>query len=247
MKKRIFGLWLCLLIGVAHAEPSGLAAELPRIPEGSRASTYPVPRTDWVEKVAALFAESRRKAAQIEVILDGDSITAGFRKEWAKHFPKVKAFNFAMIGDRTQHLLWRLSQGQLEGLRPKVVVLLIGTNNLGLSESVADTVEGIRAVVAEYRRQCPEAVLILQGLFPRGRGPGTPFLPKVKAVNEAISTLHDGKNVFYVDFGARFLTAEGEVDAVLLPDYLHPKEKGYTVWAEALRPVLARVLEPVAQ
>lgn len=233
---------LVLLIGTLIVEAAdvpirSMASELPTVRDGFSISTYPVPRTDWTEKVAENFKESQKSAASIEVVLDGDSITELFQKKkvWRECFPRVKSYNFAMIGDRTQHLLWRLSQGQLDNIRPKLVILLIGTNNLGTGQSVEDTIAGIKAVVAEYQKRCPDAAILLQGIFPRGQGTANPLRAEVKAVNEAIAKLGDGKNIIYADFGEKFLTADGGVDPKLMPDYLHPNKEGFKVWAAALK------------
>jgi len=215
-----------------------LDTELPAIPKGVPAATYAMPRTEWVTNVSNLIKEGRKVAATTRVVVDGDSIHAGWRRIWVTHFPSVPVFNFAIAGDRTQNLLWRIDQGQLDGFKPQAVLLLIGTNNIGNMESVEDTVAGVKAVVAEYRKRCPEAVIYLQALLPRA---GTTYwMEKVKGVNAGIASLDDGKQVLVLDVSKAFLKEDGTIDRELMPDLLHPSEKGYAAWAERLRPVLSK-------
>lgn len=188
------------------------------------------------------YMEARAKVTEpITVIFDGDSITDGWqgggRKIWDKTFASRGAFDFGISGDKTQHVLWRLSQGQVEGLDPKLVLIMIGTNNLG-SNTAEEIAEGVGAIVAEYQKRLPNAVIVLQAIFPRGQSPADPARAKIKAINEMIAKLGDGKKVVYVDFGDKFLAADGTLPAEVMPDFLHPSEKGYEIWAEAITPVV---------
>lgn len=188
------------------------------------------------------YMEARGKVTQpITVIFDGDSITDGWqgggRKIWDKTFASRGAFDFGISGDKTQHVLWRLSQGQVEGLDPKLVLIMIGTNNLG-SNTPEEIAEGVQAIVAEYQKRLPNAVIVVQGIFPRGQSPADPARAKIKKINEMIAKLGDGKKVVYVDFGDKFLAADGTLPAEVMPDFLHPSEKGYEIWAEAITPVV---------
>jgi lysophospholipase L1-like esterase len=248
MKKPIFTL-LCLLgicqLGAAR-EVRTLETEIPQVPEGVPAATYPVPRSDWLVGVQRQIEAGKKVAADTRVILDGDSITAGWRRFWKTHFPEVPTHNFAISGDRTQHLLWRLQQGQAEGMKPAVILLMIGTNNLGHRESEEDVVAGIRTVVEGYRQRCPDAVIYLQALLPRYLGsylgePTDVWPKKVHAVNREIAKLADGKQVIYLDVGHVFLQEDGTIDRALMPDLLHPSEQGYAAWAEALKPLLQSI------
>lgn len=216
-----------------------LAEELPVIPSGIRPSVYPLPRTDWATTVQNIFAEAKNAGPTTELILDGDSITAGWRRFWKDHFPKAKIYNFAISGDRTQHLLWRLQQGQLNSMHPKMVLLMIGTNNLGNKESPEDTIAGVQAVVEEYRKLCSDADIYVLGLLPRG--PKQELRAQIQTVNEAIAKLEDGKHVFYLDCSDVFLKDDGQIDPALMPDYLHPSEKGYAAWAKVLKPLIEKL------
>ncbi len=188
------------------------------------------------------YMEAREKVTQpITVIFDGDSITDGWqgggRRIWEKNFASRGAFDFGVSGDKTQHVLWRLSQGQVEGLDPKLVLIMIGTNNLG-GNTAEEIAEGVGAVVAEYRKRLPNAVIVLQGIFPRNQNPADPARAEIKRINAMIAKLGDGKKVVFVDFGEKFLAADGTLPAEVMPDFLHPSEKGYEIWAEAITPVV---------
>ena len=131
---------------------------------------------------------------------------------------------------------------------PRVVVLLIGTNNTGLERdkvtprnTPAETIEGITAVVAELRARFPDARILLQAIFPRGE-PGDPQRAQIAEINTAIARLHDGDHVHFIDFGARFLDSEGRLPPDIMADKLHPDLKGYEIWADAIRGPLARLL-----
>jgi lysophospholipase L1-like esterase len=142
-----------------------------------------------------------------------------------------------LAGDKTEHLLWRLSQGQMNGMHPKLIVLLIGTNNLG-SNTNEQIAEGIKAILAEYRRVCPDAVILLQGIFPRGHEASDPFRARIKEINKVIATYADGKKVLFLDFGDKFLQPDGTLSAEISPDFLHPSAKGYQIWSDAIQPVI---------
>lgn len=177
----------------------------------------------------------------IELIFDGDSITDGWRGKgkavWEANFANRRAFDFGISGDRTQHVLWRLSKGQLDGLDPKLVAIMIGTNNIR-SHSAEQIAEGVATIVKEYQKRCPNAVILLQAVFPRGQNAQDSARAMIKDINQRISALGDGQKVIYVDFGDKFLQPDGTLSAEIMPDFLHPSAKGYEIWAEAIRPVV---------
>jgi lysophospholipase L1-like esterase len=184
------------------------------------------------------------KKGEADVLFLGDSITEGWRGAgkdvWAKHFAPLKAANFGIGGDRTQHVLWRIDNGELDGIKPKVVVLMIGTNNshADVSDHIA---AGVKAVVAGIRAKLPETKVLLLAVFPRGAKPN-PQREKLAAVNKEIAGLDDGKTVRYLDIGPKFLTADGTLEKEIMPDYLHLSPKGYAIWAEAILPLLGEML-----
>jgi lysophospholipase L1-like esterase len=190
----------------------------------------------WLKRHEAQVAEVRK--GDVELLLLGDSITEAWKGQkalWAERFAPLKAANLGMSGDCTQHLLWRLRNGALEG-KPRAALVLIGTNNLGWGkQSVESTVAGVEAVVAELRG----ARVLLLGLFPRGEKPDDPCRAKIRAVNAGLSKI---PNVRYLDLGNLFLKPDGTIDAVLMPDFLHLSEAGYRVWADAVKAPLDELL-----
>src|SRR5262249_21218407 len=144
---------------------------------------------------------------------------------------------------RTQHVLWRLQEGkELQGARPKVIVLLIGTNNTS-SNSAEEIAKGITAVVVELRRQQPQACILLLGIFPHRPEATNPVRKKIKDVNERIATLDDGRHVRFFDIGNQFLEQDGRLTKEIMPDYLHLSAKGYQIWADAIHPTLDVLLK----
>lgn len=218
-------------------------------------ATQPVPRPrnePWLKRHEG-FVEIARTAASCDLLFLGDSITDQWRSKgraiWDREYAPHGAVNFGISGDRTQHLLWRLQNGEIGALRPKVVVMMIGTNNVGLESdqkrvrnTAPQIAEGIRANVAYLRRQLPQAKILLLGVFPRG-DPDSPARADVIEVNRRIARLHDGRRIFFLDIGPAFLSADGTLAAGIMPDKLHPTPEGYGRWADALRPTLARLLE----
>ncbi len=215
---------------------------LPALPPGVTQSTFPLPRVEWVTRVSATNEKAQKVKDSVNLIFDGDSITDGWQsggqQVWAEHYGKLGAFDFGISGDRTEHLLWRLSSGQVDGFKPKLVAIMIGTNNLGARQSVEDTIAGVKAVVAEYRKRLPDSVILLQAIFPRGAKPEDPYRAKIKAVNQEIAKLADGDKVIYVDFGDKFLEPDGSLSPKIMPDALHPNAAGYQIWAEAIQPII---------
>lgn len=220
---------------------------LPPMPANVNSAAYPAPKLEWFERVRADNERARRQASGINLVFDGDSITDGWqgrgREVWTARYGKLGAFDFGISGDRTEQVLWRLGQGQMDGLSPRLIAVMIGTNNLGRN-TPAQIAEGVTAVVQEYRKRCPGAVVLLQAVFPRGQSATDPWREKIRSINEIIARLHDGKAIVYVDIGGRFLNADGSMNAELMPDFLHPSAKGYEVWADAIQPVIDRHFPP---
>jgi lysophospholipase L1-like esterase len=190
------------------------------------------------------FVERARKGG-IDVLFIGDSITHLFatraRAVWDAHIaPLGTVANFGIDGDRTQFLLWRIRNGELDGCGARAVVVLIGTNNLA-SASPESVAGGVAAIVDTVRAKLPGAVVVLNALLPRG-APDDPLRANLGAVNAQLALLADGTHVRWVDAGAGFLGPDGSIPPELMPDKLHPSPAGYEVWATALRPVLLDAL-----
>ena len=171
-------------------------------------ATTPAPRDpNWVKRHDG-FVEIAKKGG-VDLLFLGDSITDGWRNRgkdvWEKNYGSLKAANFGIGGDQTQHVLWRLQNGELDGIKPKLAVLMIGTNNLrgNTDEEIAD---GVKAIVAELHKRTPETKLLLLGVFPRGEKADDPNRGRIKHINSIIAKLDDGgKTVKYLDIGDKFL------------------------------------------
>jgi lysophospholipase L1-like esterase len=214
----------------------------------------PVPRKDaWWQKRHEKFVE-QSKAGNIDVAFIGDSITQGWegpgKQAWEKNFAPLKAGNYGIGGDQTQHVLWRLTEGkELGGINPKVAVMMIGTNNIA-GASAKDIATGVEAIVKELRKQKPEIKVLLLAVFPRA-AKGTKeakitaeqLQPKVGEINKLLSGMADDKNVFYMDINKVFLEEDGGMTKEIMPDYLHLSPKGYDRWAEAILPKVKELLK----
>jgi lysophospholipase L1-like esterase len=207
----------------------------------------PTPRKDaWWQKLHQSFLE-RAKQGPIDVLFLGDSITQGWggsgKNVWKERYDPLKAANFGISGDQTQHVLWRLKEGkELEGVHAKAVVLMIGTNNM-FSDTAPQIADGVSAIVHELRHQLPDAQILLLGIFPRGERAADPVRDKIESVNNKIAKLDDGKHVHYLNIGGKFLAENGNLTKDIMPDYLHLSEKGYKIWADAIQPSLDEMLK----
>jgi len=217
--------------------------ELPWEPT-PRAKEYPWMSTaHWKDRHAGHV--KRAKDGGCDLLFVGDSITEGWGNTaaWKKHFAPRKAVNIGIGGDTTQNVLWRLANGAVDGLSPKAVVLLIGTNNFGLHGDAPDDVaKGVAAVVASLRERLPSARILLLAVFPRDEKPGTGMRKKIEALNAQLARL-EGPSVRFLDLGAKFLAPDGTLPKDVMPDFLHLSEKGYQIWADAIEPVLSEWLK----
>ena len=199
------------------------------------------------------FVEIAKKG-HIDALFLGDSITDFWRSNppnggnqvFSNYFAKLRTANFGIAGDTTQGVLWRLQNGEGQGYSPKVIMLMIGTNNTGRKgqggNSAPEIAEGIEAVVAELRKDFPKAKILLLAIFPRDK-PGDLSRAKIADVNQRIGGLSDFKHVFYYDIGAKFLDDDGNfLPHVFRTDNLHPAEPGYVIWAEAVKDRLADLM-----
>lgn len=200
----------------------------------------------WNDKHDRFVA--RTKQGNVPLLFVGDSITEGWggkgKATWEKHFAPLGAVNYGIGGDTTQNILWRMANGEAEGIAPKAIVLMIGTNNFGLSgHQPDDVIKGVTAVVTDLRVRFPAAQVLLLGIFPRDEKPGTNNRTRIITVNNAIAKLDDGKSIHYLDIGSRFLEADGTILKDIMPDFLHLSEIGYERWADAIREPLAALLK----
>jgi len=193
----------------------------------------------------------RVKQGNVDLLMIGDSITHGWesggKKYWDKYYEPRNAVNMGFSGDRTQHVLWRLEHGHLEGISPKLAVLMIGTNNSNGDDNTAEEIaDGIIAICNKIRAECPKTKILILAIFPRGPEP-SPQREKNNKASLLASKIADGKVIHYLDVNNKFLTADGFLSMKIMPDYLHPNEEGYRIWAEAIEPKVAELMgvEPI--
>jgi beta-glucosidase len=196
----------------------------------------------WNERNELL--NERADSGNHDLVMIGDSITHGWegsgKEVWAKYYEHRNTMNIGIGGDRTQHVLWRLQNGSFKGQTPKLCVLMIGTNNFR-SNSAMEIADGIKAIVHEIRSQSPSTKILLLAIFPRFKGPH----PKRTMLAEAsglAASVADGDKVHYLNINDTFLTEDGTLSEEIMPDFLHPNEYGYQLWAEAMEPKIKELL-----
>jgi lysophospholipase L1-like esterase len=215
-------------------------------------ATNPMPRDpDWVKRHEGFVAEAKKGG--IDILFMGDSITDFWRNRgeniWNQCYAPQHAANFGISGDQTQHVLWRMDNGELDGIKPKVVVLMIGTNNTGkekngtLRNTIPQIIEGVTAVVNDIRVKLPDSKILLLGIFPRGYNADDFQRGEVAVINTVIAKLDDGKMVKFLDIGPKFLAADGTLPKSIMPDSLHPNAQGYQIWADAMNPTLDEMMK----
>ncbi len=231
---------VALLLVAARFQDKSFDSALTVLAQDKPATVVPTPKD---EKRHLGFVEIAKKGG-VDLLLLGDSITDGWRsggkKVYAEAFEPLKSANFGIGGDRTQHVLWRLQNGELEGITPKLCMLMIGTNNG--KDPAEDVAAGITAIVKEIHTKSPTTKVLLLGIFPRGEKPN-PGREKNDKVNTIVAKLDDGgKTVKYLDIGAKFMNEDKTISKEIMPDYLHLTEKGYQIWADAVLPTVKEML-----
>jgi lysophospholipase L1-like esterase len=230
-----------LLIGACVA----LIAQSPAISQDAKENpaTKPLNRDNARHKKFLTIVAK----GEADVIFIGDSITEGWegagKKAWADNFTPLKAVNLGISGDQTGHVLWRITEGkELEPIKPKAAVIMIGTNNMR-SHSSEQIAGGVKAIVEELRKQKPEMKILVLGIFPRSAKAEDQIRDKIKQANDIIAKLDDGKMIFYKDIGEKFLDKDGTLDKKIMPDLLHLSTAGYEIWATAIKDDLAKLLK----
>jgi lysophospholipase L1-like esterase len=219
----------------------------------------PQPNTATMPSLSQQFLTKHRanlevaKQGTANVLFMGDSITDFWRNAegqfagkpvFDKYFGQWNVANFGIAGDTTQGVLYRLQNGEGKGFSPKAVMLMIGTNNTARN-TAAEIAEGIGAVVLQLQRDFPDAKILLLGVFPRGRATDL-VRTTIADINRTIAKLHDGTRVQYLDIGAAFLDAAGNIPADVMSDGLHPTTKGYEIWANAVIEPLTKLVGTAA-
>ena len=201
------------------------------------------PREDewWMKRHQSMNKNAKKPH---DLLFIGDSITQGWegsgKGTWEKYYGNRKALNLGISGDRTEHVIWRLDNGNLRNQKKaKAAVIMIGTNNTGhIMQDPTEVRDGVERIVSTLRARCPQAKILLLGVFPRGVKPDDAKRRNNLEINKVISELHNGERIHYLDISDKFLTAEGILTKQVMPDALHPRQKGYEIWAEAIEPKL---------
>lgn len=221
----------------------------------------PAPRTDQNSMVAHQQLLAKAKSGRIDIYFEGDSIVRRWGAtdypqllaNWNTNFFGWNAADFGWGADRVENILWRLENGELDGINPKVIVLLAGTNNVGnrppadgVEAKAADVTSGIEAVLKLMQAKAPGATIILTAILPRNDNMAV--MPVINRINENLAQLADGKRVRYLNINSKLADKDGSLlDGMMNPDKLHPALKGYQVWADALKPMFTELLGPPAK
>jgi lysophospholipase L1-like esterase len=221
----------------------------------------PAPRTDINSQLAHEQLLAKAKQGRINVYFEGDSITRRWGatdypqllENWKKNFFGWNAADFGWGADRVENILWRLENGELDGVNPKVIVLLAGTNNVGnkvppegMEIAAANVTRGLAAVVRVMRSKAPNAVIVLTGIFPRNDN--ITVMPEIDRINAGLAKMAVDGKIRYLNVNDKLAGPDGVLFEGMMNDRdkLHPNLKGYQVWADALRPVLTELLGPRA-
>ena len=236
MKFFLLSLW-CAATVISHAQD---AATLPK-------ALIPAPRPEPAQLQRHESFNEISKLGEAQLVFLGDSITQGWggagKEVWAKTWELMKPANFGIGGDRTEHVLWRLDNGNYDGLKPKLTVLMIGTNNTGARmDPATDTVAGVEAIVEKLRAKQPQMKVLVLGVFPRGEKADDEKRVRTGEINALLPKLADGKNVLFMDIGATFLQPDGSLSKEIMPDFLHLSPKGYQLWAAAIKPEVKKLM-----
>jgi lysophospholipase L1-like esterase len=233
--------WLCMVL-------CALALGLVSIPvfagEKKSDTVIPMPREGgWMARHNKM--NERVKQGNVDLVFIGDSITQGWegggKKVWEKFYGKRNAVNLGISGDRTQHVIWRLQNGNLTGIAPKLAVIMIGTNNSG-TNTPEDIADGVKEIVKVLQAKTPRTKILILGVFPRGPDAANKQRQVNEKTNAIIKTFADNKQIHYLDIGQKFLQDDGTLSKDIMPDLLHLNERSYTIWAEAIEPKVKELM-----
>jgi lysophospholipase L1-like esterase len=251
-----------LLIALAGINAFFPARSLAQTTASSIPADQPVPRTDQNSLTAHAQLLDKARRGGIDIYFEGDSITRRwgatdypeFLAHWRQNFFGWNAANFGWGADLIQNILWRLQNGELDGVHPKIIVLLAGTNNVGNTApavgeegKAADITRGVKAILDILQAKAPEAVIVLMGIFPRNDNMAV--MPLINKINDALAKFADGKNIRYLNINETLADKDGRLfDGMMHPgDKLHLAIKGYQIWADALKPIFFELLGPPAK
>ncbi len=234
----IFRLTVAFLLAVVSFLP------LEEQVHGQDSTITPMPRDGWHMERHKKFNE-RAKQGDVDLVFIGDSITQDWEGNgqavWKKFYGNRKPMNLGISGDRTEHVLWRLDNGNIDGINPKLVVMMIGTNNISAGNTAEDIAAGIETIVQLLHKKLPETKILVLGIFPRDETPNQ-NREKIAAINKQIKALADNRSIDYLDIGSKFLRDDGKLSKDIMPDFLHLSPTGYEIWAEAIEPNVAKII-----
>jgi lysophospholipase L1-like esterase len=232
------------------------ATAVPAIPVDASAAIPKTGNARFFELHEKFLA--RGKAGPVGVLFLGDSITEGWNRVphiWEHYYAKFQPANFGIGGDQTHHVVWRIENGELDGLSPKVVVLMLGTNNTG-QHTAEQIVAADMKIIGLIRAKLPGAKVLLLAIFPRGPRKNQEGvitynaildaqkrMTVITAANAELAKLDDGQNVRFLDVNARFFGNDGTIPNIIMPDQLHPNAAGYQLWADAMQPLLDEMMK----
>lgn len=245
MTQRLFPALFCLTLSIVCISPTVGCA---RASAEQFRATIPAPQPEawWMERHKRAVARIRQ--GHVDLVFIGDSITQGWeeagRQVWNVFYQRRHAVNLGYNGDQTDNVLWRLQNGELDNITPKLAVVMIGTNNATRREDPPEeTAAGIQAIVTTLRTRLPETKILLLALFPRGFSADDRFRRVNNAVNEQLPAFADQRQIFFLDLTGHFLDDNGRLPEEIMPDALHPNERGYRLWAEGMEDMIKRLME----
>ena len=222
-----------------------LSVSLQAADKPAHSAVTPEPRSGgWMKRHESF--NQRVAKGNVDLIFIGDSITHGWegrgKDVWAKYYAKRNAVNLGIGGDRTQHVLWRLDNGNIKNISPKLAVVMIGTNNSGDGRNTAEEmIDGVTAVIDKLRAKLPKMEVLLLDIFPRGQRINAQR-GKILQVNQVLSRLGDRAHVTFLRIGQNFVSPDGSIAKDIMPDFLHLTPKGYEIWAKSIEPTLAGLM-----
>jgi lysophospholipase L1-like esterase len=222
--------------------PCATLLAVPNEPRTPESAVTPVERsrhTDFLREIKAGHGD-------FDFVLIGDSITDWWQKrngpDTYARFAPWKPLDLGVAAETTEEVLWRLLNGELDGIHPKVIMLMIGTNNIGRGDQPEWVAAGVKKILETIQAKQPQAKILLLAIFPRSASAQDPIRRRVEETNKLLPAFADGKTIFYMDIGPKFLDAQGNLSKEIMPDLLHPNAKGYQIWLDAVSPKLEELM-----
>lgn len=262
--KHLYSYFIVLFLGITLFQLGYVLQSSAQENNNSPGMIQPVERTDQNSRTAHAQLLEKTKQGKIDIYFEGDSITRRWGAldypellaNWKENFFGWNTANFAWGGDNVQNILWRLQNGELDNVHPKVIVLQAGTNNIGGRSSIGDddpriavVTAGIKTIQSLFHEKIPDAVIIFTGVFPRNdnRTDPTGVMPVINKINENIAAMADGKKIRYLNINNQLANEDGNLYDGMTMDNLHLSLQGYQIWANALKPILTELLGPPAK